>query len=56
MHAQVIAQPSPSSSQAFYNRVIGDHKDVIGGMEIDFLWFTGECRSGRLGSRLLPRL
>ena len=39
-HAQVIAQSSPSSSHAFYNRVIGDHKDVIGGMEIDFLWFT----------------
>ena len=36
----MIAQPSPSSSHAFYDRVIGDHKDVIGGMEIDFLWFT----------------
>ena len=30
---RVIAQPSPDSSRAFYNRVIGDHKEVIGALQ-----------------------
>eukprot|EP01047_Picozoa_sp_COSAG01_P042619 COSAG01_NODE_3731_length_5755_cov_6.626414_6_plen_200_part_00 len=40
MQTRHYAQPAPQSAHRFYTRVMADHRQHLGGFEIDFLYFT----------------